>query len=436
MINLKPYFRQGATLPDFVSKSRPSEVPSDRDGSSNTRLTPQPSGTESLGTRPQKGLSAHVDFLTVLGVIPTSDLACLLDFLTDCNHSVDTSKPWHLGSFKHYESRVYGCNNIVGGFTANEDTGECSVALMLPGQFWETMTVYQQRNYCRGVKRWGLRCSRIDLAIDDYSKTELPVSEMIQADEDGNGFGYRVSKFIKSGTHDDKKITQYFGSRESGCLTRVYEHEFGDGTSCNRLEVEFKRAYSQQVFDLFAGKDTEISASNCLGDNARDVHAIKEKEDLEAQKFISGIVAGVIDFRDRASSGAVNKKKLSAEQCDRLPFWQEFLDKLGEQIVLSVAGVDRTVEKAIRWVDRQVAPTLAALAKGMGQQKFQAYILDVLRTGSERKNPFKDVITESVKQFPDLVRSKFRKNIPASRLFHTTHPPSATTASAVGASLA
>jgi hypothetical protein len=64
-----------------------------------------------------------------------------------------------------------------------------------------------------------------------------------------------------------------------------------------------------------------------------------------------GLITGAVDFIDRSSSKVVG-------ECVRLDWWSSIVDNVG-RIRVSKPRKQKTIKKAIQWIDRQVLPTLA-----------------------------------------------------------------------------
>jgi hypothetical protein len=101
--------------------------------------------------------------------------------------------------------------------------------------------------------------------------------------------------------------------------------------------------------------------------------AINDSEfDEVSPQFLSGSVLGLVEFVDRNNSRGNQDKNIS--RMNRLPWWQQFIDLCGAHIRHSVAREDTSLERAMKWVEKQVMPTLAAIQKALGLLEFRGWI--------------------------------------------------------------
>lgn len=176
------------------------------------------------------------------------------------------------------------------------------VKLNIPAKPIKSRTQRENQIFLLGlVEDYRGRASRVDIAIDDYSKS-LDFDKVLSAIEAGNVFGFRNYQHISSGEvgKNGKGRTIYMGSTGSLKITRLYDKsvESGGEIDAYRLETQMRDEYAKIVFqgwiNLAADDDTEIS------------------------KMLSGIVLGSIDFREKTDK--------SRERCTELSWWASFIE--------------------------------------------------------------------------------------------------------------
>ena len=361
------------------------------DGQSNTRL------------KPISKFDAHLDFLRVRvnGLTPERFELCL-DFISR-NWQYQLESPWSPGGGGvWYPNKVIGVHGFVGGFETNED-GLIEAMLQVSGEYFEQLDLKDQWYLLLGLRNaYKAECTRIDLAIDDPSKVQIPVLEMRKAWEQGQTFGFRKHKYIETGsTPRDLKKTWYFGSRESGKLTRVYDHE----GECLRQEVEFKRKYAREVFKEISDINHEFSIKVDRYGEPLDTKEEGEPGTITAKLYsvITGLVLGAIDFRDRGVRE--DTSRVGYRDSQRLSFYQEYIDSVGGiTIRVRCPKPAKSLVKSMTWLKRQVAATLAMVHQGIGVFNFHIWLKELIDYGLLRGDRLKELWIEEMKQNPRLVQ--------------------------------
>jgi hypothetical protein len=208
---------------------------------------------------------------------------------------------------------------------------------------------------------FGLRCSRIDVALDDHEK-QIPLALVEQARRDRNFFNVRSTSVVISDDviSDERGQTIYFGSRQSEAMLRVYDKTVeSKGKSIgNRWEVEFH--------------DTKANA--CLSQWLAGM-AFNERT---ANKLLVDMVLGTVDFRDR-SKGDKNRKR-----CLPLDWFTKMCDLLAAVPVrLRAARPIPSMQRTVDYLKKSVAPSLAAMAKVLGA-KFDWFLSEQIKDGDRR----------------------------------------------------
>jgi hypothetical protein len=328
-----------------------------------------------------------------------------------------------------------------------------NVVLSFSGDFMEVMKLYEQWRFMRGL-RWayGARCTRIDCTIDDPTYQLIPLKSMIAAYYQGNQWGPRTIKIIDSGKdyNAPHSATIYLGSRESEKYFRIYDHD----SQCLRMELECKKHYAKYVFNHFTalprckalfkqwdnflrlldemdniGVDNlteddykllfdRFDIVNCVFENSWDFHndmfknfkpddlgedyISNEEWDIDLQKFLATYVINAIDYRDKLNvSESTNASK---RDCKRFEWWQDFIDLLGCEFKPTRPPRDRSVMRSVKWLWRQVLPTVLMIKKGLGSFAFYHWLLEQLDKCNDRLTPWHDSQVEFIKVNPGLVK--------------------------------
>ena len=160
---------------------------------------------------------------------------------------------------------------------------------------------------------WKLKCHRIDVAIDDYSRKLFPVGQIIRAYSEDNYYGFKDIDDDYLDIVDNKLVgTLGIGSRLSSLFIRIYSKH----KHFVRWEAEFKQKKAQKLFKTLFNLSKQIS---------NDITFIKDVQKTLAHAALDGI-----DFRDKSSSHSPTNK--SKSRTKRLPFWEVFREQIFSSI--------------------------------------------------------------------------------------------------------
>lgn len=323
----------------------------EKDGNGNTRLNPI---TE---------IGVHFDYLRIRkeGML-LSEFELLLNYICT-NVTQEMDRPWSPGvGATFFPHKLIGTRGVKGGFDVTEE-GLYSLMIDMPGEYFEGKSLVDQWNLLVGLHHaYKAIPTRLDIAIDDYSYSLIPVEDMVKACNDGHNFGFRKIGLHSSGMCGQvQRETRYFGSKNSGKFVRVYDH---DG-ECLRFEAELKRDYVRPAFEKIATMER--------GENY-------ETWEKELQKTMASIALGIIDFRDRGDRR--NNMKAGQRDSVRLDFWQKFIDLIAEATFkISLVKPAKTILKNFQWIKRQCSQSLAMMFMGLGGHKFNLLIKEILEIG-------------------------------------------------------
>lgn len=384
-------------------------IVSEKDGFGNTR----PNSEVTLVT--------HLDYLRTIHLLPLEDLELLLSFVGGKYICVKPEVPWTAGSGTvWYDNTISSKEGIRGGYTIDLERNTVDVMLDFSGEYFSGRSVIDQWNILRGLYyKYKAKCSRIDLAVDDSTYSLIPVEKMREAAMRGDNFKFSKVGQRSSGKCGEKlQVTDYYGSRNSGKMVRVYDH---DG-ECQRFETEFKRVYSRKVFELLAtierqfvdciharesgidaGRIEELEGcdSDCMDainnwlNRINDKHinissevvvkCFKEsKKNFEVvlQKLLGSIAVSAIDFRDKSKFR--NRGNASYRDTTRLSFYQKFMDLLGGEIRVKAPRKQSTIQKTVDWVKRAFSKTYAIFCEALSYEGRSDYLADLQREGKRK----------------------------------------------------
>ncbi len=242
------------------------------------------------------------------------------------------------------------------------------------------LTPQQQHDLMSELQALEFACSRIDIKLDDYSKTLTPTLAY-QAIEEGNHTGFQQKvyrRWLESGTSKLKSQTLEIGrrgNRGSGKFIRVYTKWIQTmldekPVDSNRLEIEFTENKSLQVFDFLVSVDVDNWAELMLT-----------------------LITGAVDFIDRVEHTEYGKIINPATGCKRLDWWYQTVGDIAK-MKLSTPRKPSSIAKAFQWIRKQVAPTLAMLFdylcltsnEEQPDLDVQAFLYELWSEGSERWN--------------------------------------------------
>lgn len=289
----------------------------------------------------------------------TPDLRCLVDWLQGTYPEANFAKVKDLvesifsGNFQYQEhglrfyrdcwkmptGAILGRTPIVGGKVLNRTDAYIEFGGSVLGQ----LEPEKQRELFRGLAALGFRASRLDDTIDDYNRTFSP-ADFRDAHEAGNVVGYRwAAEYHSKNIVLENLAVKVRAKSQSFRLGKRGSKGSGKSTIC---------------YDKWAQTQFEIPSvrieTTWSGERADEAFRQLCKAEVELwSQLIGGRVFGSVDFVDRTASSR-------PDRCPRLDWWQKVVDQF-TKIKLSTTRKLQTYEKAVRWINRQVAPTLAMI---------------------------------------------------------------------------
>lgn len=267
----------------------------------------------------------HIDFLR----ISSSDLTYksfthLTTVLFGQIEHREIDEPWHphpeTPKSKQYQQRIEAKAGIILGFTKRAKYKGINkryvydIMIDFRGGYFADLTLLEQQKFISWLNsHWEVKCHRIDVAIDDYSKKLFPVLEIIQAVLDGNHYGFKLIDDEYLQIYDDRfEGTLGLCSRESNLFIRIYTK---DGILI-RYEAELKYTKARRLFkELVKIADKDIS------------------EIVRAKEFLEALAKAALDDIDfRANDNPNGSKNRAKSRTKRLPFWTRCRDRIQASI--------------------------------------------------------------------------------------------------------
>jgi phage replication initiation protein len=207
-----------------------------------------------------------------------------------------------------------------------------------------------------GVKDWcqffedallsGGTFTRLDGAIDDIvydgQAPYFTLNRLYRKTREGCVRSrFKRGKYVQSLLLEDGSSlgeTLYFGREQSDIQIRFYEKDYEREEAGETLEE-----------GIIVWNRTEIQ---CRRDRAHVLaHYLVEREDFGT--VLAGVLKNYLNFLVKGK----DTNKARWEVCE---WWNEFLGDV-EKLRLTLIAPDKTIERAITWIDKQVSPTLGMI---------------------------------------------------------------------------
>jgi len=226
------------------------------------------------------------------------------------------------------------------------------VRLLLSGDFLSKQVRYYIHRVSGELRtKWGGRCTRIDIAVDDPLK-QIDYDCVIQAIRDKNVAGCNQGKLIESIGGEHPGRTVYCGSRRSAKYGRFYNKgEF------DRFEVEFKLDMADSIFVDYISASSEDSG-----------------------KILAGVLKSAFSFLDKISKNLDRNKVFS--------WWQEFLDRIeGTPIEIARKKPVTSIERTLSWIHRSVSKAVLKCRTALGVEEFDKLLAMWAEESRQRITP-------------------------------------------------
>jgi hypothetical protein len=261
---------------------------------------------------------------------------------------------------RYYQSTARTPNGCLFAYSLSDDGGHFDVRFSIPGKVLKRVHFKFVWRSLKCLRQFGLKPTRIDIALDDYSK-QLHPDLIRQAIRDNNLIRIRKTRTNIDDSSPCVGFTIYLGSRQSNSMLRYYDKltESNGVLDCWRLELEAKEECAISIWDA--------------------LFTLPEYDESWCKSLLLECVIGALDFRDRSHDSNIAR-------CPRLAWWQCFVEDCQSSggVRLPRAKQESTLKKKLAWVNRQVETTLAMLEKTLGPSGFRNYIQICVESGRRR----------------------------------------------------
>lgn len=217
------------------------------------------------------------------------------------------------------------------------------------------------------LNEWDPRLTRIDSALDDYSKS-LPFEIIANAIDNGVHHGFKSAPYAGDRLKDG--YTQYLGSRNSDKLVRYYNKsvESGGEVDSYRFEVEWKDGYAQ---NLWKGIIMVLK------------HSSNSEHDLK--KLLVDTALSSVDFYSLKNPDNKNSEKIYEQ------WWLDFKVLFeASQLKIRINRIKTSIDRTCEWMEHQVETSLAMIENFYEKtgQDFAEWINARIESGRKRLTDF------------------------------------------------
>lgn len=341
----------------FLSTSTPSSL----DPHSNT-------GSNSLDEASKGwGVTAHIDNLSLLWLGNGSK-----DIHWACRNYLgiefDLSNPIGRKIGIWWDRCYSSCSGAIISERDGEG-GKVYLRLSLSGESCGRVSNIRLRSFIHWCSQSlvGLTCSRIDLAIDDFSK-HLNLNELQAACEDGNYAGFKECKATVNYGKKHNGWTMNLGARSGEKYIRIYDKfaESKGKINAIRFEAEISGKLSDKLFSMLL----EFP-----------------KDEVEYQKELINYAVGTISF--------IEKLDKNLDRNMALGWWADwlvYLDCCPKK--LHIRRFKTSINAKKRWIEKAVSKSLALLKDALGQVEMKRYMDLIIKEATQRYVQFDLMILE------------------------------------------
>jgi DNA relaxase NicK len=247
------------------------------------------------------------------------------------------------------------------------ENGDRDILIMLPAKFLAGCShVYLLRRFITHLSELGFRATRVDSAIDDFTKS---INWRLFDEAYDKGFAHG---FLNTHFERDKKNrvasgwSYYLGDLSSDRYLVNYDKnaESGGEIDANRLEARFKRKWAKSAF--------AILASSCFSDKT-------------FHQALVNLVCSTIDFYEEVL------KEGTTSTFERVPlqWWVDFKTLVGAEGITITSGRTKTsIENTLDWFENQIEPSLAMIENFLEKttDNFCEWLMDRVASGRRKLN--------------------------------------------------
>ena len=338
--------------------------------------------TDSVGYSPISALAFHHDYLQ--GFFELSTVVPLLGFLKSFFGKFAVERKTYTQHDHIYTHVARTTNYVTVRYYYSEEKQSYIAWIQISGKPMSTLDIRDQLRLFYGLKHiYKFRCTRIDLALDDYKKS-VSIAWMQRAIFKNQMSGYRITKNHTDTNSSDitKGIT--FGGKKSNKKLIIYEtsatHPDIDAI---RFELRYKEKFSQEYFDI-------LTSHNAPWYN----------DQFSSHQQIEQMYYNCIDWACSLIIGSVNFIKRKDKNLGRatvIQWWGRFCKLVGDAKKLSVIREKTTIEKSINWLYRQVAVRLSVISN-VFDDTFDILLQDIIEDGKKRQRKIDKILIQEATQ--------------------------------------
>lgn len=287
---------------------------------------------------PDSGIRAHLDYLVVVGTGDIEELCRAIWSVFGSNFDWDGAHGGYRGNY--YEVILKSAQSIEVAFNPLPDSpthGRFRVSI--PGQPLQHVRSHELHKLGRYLLSKRYRCTRLDWAIDDFTHL-LDLDEIAEACERGDYSGAKSHRYFQRKNRGEYEVgrTIYLGSAQSDKQVRIYDKNVESKGKINsiRYEIQWRNELAQAAFEK--------------------LFSVGRHED--GGKTLSSLAVGAISFYRRRDAVLSRSTPLEV--------WSEFVEQVGGAIKMSVQRIQPMVSDKMRWIESQVAGTLALISQIKG----------------------------------------------------------------------
>lgn len=346
-----------------------------------------PTRSRNTGSLPLTGKTVKLDWLqgTVAGAyfnpVDFFELLLSIDEIDKYEYFPETN--FQGKTYRGYYKSLFGCTIRI-----ESDCESPRHLVTLPGSYLSKLNFRQQQAIIRFLSDCGFRCTRMDIAIDDYGKTIRPSEIYSCVVKDGhlNVKGYRSCRYYQSHTSEqyDAGATVEFGKPGGKKKYIIYDKYIESNGQTNSIRYE-GRVY-KKLAEVYFAEIHRLIANIGYSD-----------EHLYAQLLFS-LNIGLVDFVDRDSNPKI-------ERCTKLEFWSDFCADI-PSIKLSAISAKNTLYARMHWMARTWSRTISMIKDTMGSVPYCDF-LEWLTSLGDAKGSFGSSFASSLNNNPELFHRTF-----------------------------
>jgi hypothetical protein len=126
--------------------------------------------------------------------------------------------------------------------------------------------------------------------------------------------------------------------------------------------------------------------------------------DCELQQVLGAMAVGAVDFRDRTVRK--DRKKACTSETERLPWFAQFVESIGGWIKAKKRAVDRSLERTVNFLTRQVSGTLSACKQALGRIGFLEFVDGLCREGDKKVSGRHKRLIRDIQASPHLIQMR------------------------------